>query len=178
MKLVHKEIPDEFLTSIPDGIKYIRKHGKDFLVIEKILCPNGHNIIVDTVQIHGESSLHLHIKVGKTEGSVFIDAFWGRHAKLYSFIPDVSAGNFAVEASCPVCMKNMIIEEECIHKECDSNKAIVFNLPGDNNKIFVCSKLGCPGHRMHIIDLPVSVAEEVSHINFFGAQADDILMEL
>jgi hypothetical protein len=30
MKLVHKEVPVEFLAALPEGIKYVQKQGKIF----------------------------------------------------------------------------------------------------------------------------------------------------
>lgn len=178
MKLTHMTIPAEFLNAIPAGIKFVKKQGRDFLVVEKIFCPQRHNLIVDTVRIHGEASLNLRIQVGKSEGLVFIDAFWGGHAKLYNFIPDIESAGPMVKAFCPVCNTDMIVEDKCTREGCDSQKAVLFNLVGKNNKIYVCAKLGCPGHRMDIRDLPQQVSEEVSSINYFGAQADDILMEI
>jgi hypothetical protein len=166
------------LTAIPEGIKFIKKHGKDFLVVEKIFCPKGHNLIVNTVCIHGEPSLKLRVEVGKSEGLVFVDAFWGGHAKLYNFIPDIKSAGPMSKVFCPECGADMIVEDKCRYKGCDSKKAILFRLPGENNKIYVCAKLGCPGHRMDIVDLNKRVSEEVSNINYFGTKADDILMEI
>jgi len=178
MKLIHKHIPDHFLKAIPEGIKFVKKQQKDFLVVEKILCPKGHNLMADVVCIHGEASIKTRLMIGKSEGLVFIDAFWGGHAKLYNFIPDVLSAGPIVRASCPDCGADLVVEQKCHEDGCDSTQAILFNLPGNKNVIYVCAKLGCPGHRMEIINLPRRVLEQVSDINYFGAQADDIFMEI
>ncbi len=178
MKLNYKEIPPKFLTSIPEGIKFVRKHGNDYLVVEKLFCQNEHNLIADTVHIHNEPALYLHIDIGRSGGLVFVDAFWGGHSKLYSFIPDLNSSGPKVKALCPICKVSLIVKDKCTFKDCKSDEAILFYLPGKKNKIYICAKIDCPGHRMDIVDLPVNITEEVSHINYFGSQADDILMEI
>jgi len=178
MKLMHKAIPAQFLNTLPEGIKFVKKNQKDFLVVEKIYCPRGHDLMADVVRIHGEPSLRIQLKIGDSEGLVFIDAFWGGHGKLYNFIPDVASAGPIVKAFCPVCEADLVVKDKCPHEGCDSDRAIVFNLKGKTNKIYVCAKLGCPGHRMEIKNLSHQVLEKVSEINYFGAQADDIFMEI
>jgi len=50
----------------------------------------------------------------------------------------------------------------------------MLTLPEKGNKILVCARLGCPGHRIEIDRLPEDVNELVSEINYFGVGADDI----
>ena len=38
MQLKHTEIPLRFLQQLPEGIKYIHRHGKEFLVVEQLYC--------------------------------------------------------------------------------------------------------------------------------------------
>lgn len=178
MNLTHKAIPERFLTALPEGIKFVKKQGQDFLVIEKLFCSQGHNLMVDTVRIHGEPSLAMRVQVGKSEGRVFVDAFWGGHAKLYNFIPDIHTAGPMLKAFCPTCGIDMIVPDKCQLAGCNSGQAILFFLPGNVNKIYVCAKLSCPGHRMDIVHMPARVTEEVSLINYFGAHTDDILMEI
>ena len=62
-------------------------------------------------------------------------------------------------------------------------ECIVLALPGDN-RIFVCARLGCPGHQLHIVEMPESIVAQVDDINFspegipdanyFSGQTDDI----
>jgi len=118
------------------------------------------------------------VKVGKSEGLVFVDAFWGGHAKLYNFIPDIESEGAVVETYCPQCEADMTVDEKCHQEDCDSEKSVLFSLPGGKNKLHVCAKLGCPGHKMDITDLPDQIADQVSEINFFGVQMDNILMEI
>ena len=177
MKLIHKKLPDRILRKLPPGIKRMKKHGQDFLVIQKLFCPYGHNLMVDSVKIHGEPSIRIQMKVGKSEGLVFVDAFWGGHAKLYNFIPDIRSAGYT-KVSCPVCHTDMVIADTCPHKGCRSDRSIIFYLPGKKNRIFVCARLGCPGHRIDIASLPHEVSEEVSGINFIDAAEEDLLLEL
>jgi hypothetical protein len=51
MELMHNEIPREFLSALPDGIKYLVRHGKDFLVVEMVTCPNGHSLMSESVKL-------------------------------------------------------------------------------------------------------------------------------
>jgi len=178
MKLIHKTIPKQFLTAIPEGIKFVKRHGQDFLVAEKIYCPNGHSLMADVVRIHGEPSISIRMQVGQSEGIIFIDAFWGGHAKLYNFIPDIASSGPIIKAFCPVCGVDLIVDDPCSQAGCKSNRAIMFTLQGKVNKIYVCAKLGCPGHRMEVVNLLPRVLEQVSEINYIGAQADDIFMEI
>lgn len=178
MKLTHKAIPAHFLQALPEGLKFIKKNQQGFLVVEKLFCPKGHDLMADVVRIHGEPSLKIRLKVGNSEGLVFIDAFWGGHAKLYNFIPDIVSAGSLVEAFCPICNASLVVEDKCQYEDCGSNRAIMFYLKGKINKIYVCAKLGCPGHRMEIKNVSHQVLDKVSEINYFGAQADDIFMEI
>ncbi len=178
MELKHRQIPVPFLQAIPEGMKYLKKDGKDYLVVERLFCPNGHNMIVDTVRIHDERAVRLQLKVGESEGAVFIDAFWGGHAKLYGFVPDLHVPNPIVTGYCSVCHADLMEDVPCTEEKCGSKKSIVFRLPGGENKIFVCARLGCPGHRIEVVDMPDKVSREVSRINYFGAQTEDMLMEI
>ncbi len=173
MQLVHKEIPYRFLQHLPEGIKFIHKHGKEFLVVEELYCPNHHSLIAESVCIHGQPSVTMKIRLGGQEGLLFVDAFWGSHAKLYSFIPKLDEEQPLVEAFCPTCGVSLLIDETCTYTDCNCEKNIRFYLPGTKNRILVCARLGCPGHLMDISDLPHNLSETVSEINYFGAAVDD-----
>jgi hypothetical protein len=170
MELVHSEIPREFLDVLPDGIKYIVRHGKDFLVVENICCPNGHSLMVEKVRIHGEPAVAIGVKIGEQKGNFFVDAFWGSHKKLCDFFPEAGA---VVEAFCPVCGVSLMVEEGCGEKGCGAGKHIQLLLPGAKNRVLVCGRLGCPGHRLEIQAVSGQVVKKLSDINFFGTQIDD-----
>ncbi len=178
MKLLYKPIPDSFRKALPKGIKLIARHQQDFLVATQINCPRGHSLIAEVVRIHGEPSINIRVQVGKSEGLVFVDAFWGGHTKLYNFIPDIVSADPIVNAFCPVCGVSLIAEDHCVQMGCKCSRAIVLALPGKANKIYVCAGLGCPGHRIQILDLPNKVLDQVSEINYLGAQDNDIFMEI
>ena len=173
MEIIRKEIPKEFLETLPEGVKFITKGGKEFLVVEKLYCPNGHNIIDDTVHIHGEAAIRIHIKLDECEGTIFLDSFWGSHAKLYSFIAEHSSSNKILEAFCPVCGESLIIDSDCMDDKCESTKSIQMMLPGSKNKIIACAKLGCPSHRIDISEMREKISQRVSEINYFGIDFDD-----
>ena len=174
MELSYQKVPVEFLGALPEGIKFVNKHGRGYLIVDEIYCPQGHDLVAETVRIHGEPSIRIKLDTGSSRGLVFVDAFWGGHAKLYNFIPTISDEMPALQASCPECGADMVVDRECGLEGCGSGKSIVLALPGKRNKIYVCAKLGCPGHHMEIVELPQALSEQVDEINYFGAQSDDV----
>jgi hypothetical protein len=176
-KLIHTLIPPDILYSLPRGIKFINKNGREYLVIEELTCSKGHSLLSDAVKIHGEPSVKIKVKLGNEEGLIFIDAYWGSHAKLFSFLPDLKKDQYIADVRCPECNTSLIINEKCAVDSCESHKTIEFNLPGGKNKIYVCAKLGCPGHRIDIVDIPNDYSTKISEINFFGSQIEDNLFE-
>ncbi len=173
MELVHNEIPLEFVHTIPEGIKFIARHGKDFLVVERVYCPKGHLLTVDSVKIHGEPSIKIGVKIGGQKGNFFIDSFWGSHKKLYDFMPELKGDSVVVEAFCPECGTSLMVKENCHVKGCGTGEHILLTLPGGKNKIFVCGRLGCPGHRLEVKQVPHRLAEKVSDIQYVESQIDD-----
>lgn len=174
MKLVYKEIPVEFLAALPEGIKYVQKQGKDFLVIEQLYCRDGHSLMADHVRLHGEPSICLDAAIGSQRGRVFVDAFWGSHDKLYSFIPTETDLHGILEAHCPHCGISLMAPRECMYEGCGALQAIVLNLPGGVNRIMVCAKHGCPDHELIIQRIPEEITRRVRKINYFGEFHDDI----
>jgi hypothetical protein len=174
MELPIRTIPAKFSKSIPKGLRMIKKGADDFLLVESLFCPHGHNLIVDSVRIHDEASIKLKVRIGNDVGLLFIDPFWGSHAKLFSFIPRVEDDkSLYVEAFCPYCDASLIEHYDCTFSGCDSHQGIIMRLPGAKNQIHVCARLGCPGHKLEIKDLPRSLVNTVSKINFFGAGTHD-----
>jgi hypothetical protein len=174
VKLAAQKIPDRFARDIPRGFRLVNKWGQDFLLVESVFCPNGHNLVVDSVRIHGEASVKLKIVAGGETGVVFVDAFWGSHAKLFSFIPMLSGKEPAfVEAHCPYCDAAMAEKHRCLQEGCGSDQGILLTLPGGKNTIHVCARLGCPGHLLDVVDMSAEVVRSVSGINYFGVGGDD-----
>jgi hypothetical protein len=178
MKLVHREIPQHFIQALPRGLKFVRRDGKRFMVAENLRCPRGHSLMVRSVRIHGEPSIHLRVRVGRSAGDIFVDAFWGGHAKLYNFVPDLSGENPLTRAFCPTCGTGLVVENACHFRHCRSRHAILLALPGGKNRIYVCARLGCPGHRIELARLPHEVSAELSEVNYIGHQAETILLEI
>ena len=187
MKLKKTEIPLEFLTHLPEGIKVVNRGGSEQLVIEKLSSRGGTSLMSDTVRIHGEPSVRIGIRnpeappsdagqtgpVTEREGLVFIDAYWGSHAKLFSFVPDVSS-NKPMEAFVPETGESLMIDCSCDEPGCECKRHIHLVLPGGTSSIDVCARFGCPGHHISLADMPGPVSEDLSHINYFGAGEDDL----
>ena len=174
MELKTPKIPEEFIETLPEGMKFVHKHGKEFLVVEEVYCPNGHSLIADSVRIHGEPSIKIDVTIENQKGSFYIDAFWGSHAKLYSFMPVLQSEEPVISAFCPVCGISLLTESKCEHETCNERQHIFLELPEKDNRILVCARLGCPGHKLEIKNIPEDVTELVSEINYFGAQMDDV----
>jgi hypothetical protein len=177
MRLVHRSIPREFLEVLPEGVKFIHRHGKEFLVVEELLCPQGHSLMADSVRIHDEPSISIAVQLRDRTGLVYIDAYWGSHAKLFDFMADPESPADYTDARCPHCGASLAAPGDCARIDCDSNRSLVLRLPGDSNVITACARLGCPEHRIIIGGLPQRVQEEVSRINFFGCGVFDEAFE-
>jgi hypothetical protein len=176
MELSPQPIPDRFARAIPRGFRLVNRRGHDFLLVESVFCPRGHNLVVDSVRIHDEASIRLKVLVGGEAGLVFVDAFWGSHAKLFSFLPRGSGQEpLYAEAQCPYCDAPMTERHPCSQEGCGSDQSIRLVLPGRTNTIRVCARLGCPGHLLDIADIPDDVVKSVSGINYFGAGGEDVL---
>lgn len=173
MELIHRTIPREFLDVLPEGMKFIHRHGKEFLVVEELLCPNGHSLMVESVRIHGEPSIRIAIERPEGTGLIFIDSFWGSHAKLFTFLADPTRPMAYAEAHCPHCGVSLVVDRRCGRFDCDSSRSLRFILPGAGNTIYVCAKLGCPDHAIIVSNISESIAEKVNQINYFGYGEDD-----
>jgi hypothetical protein len=173
MRLAAQKIPDRFARSLPRGLRLITRTEGDFLLVEAAFCPKGHNLIVDSVRIHDQASVKLKIVASEASGFVFVDAFWGSHSKLFSFIPVLPTRRpLLVDARCPYCDVSLNERHACTEKGCGSESSIRLLLPGGRNTIHVCARLGCPGHLLDIVDMPRGVVRSVSGINYFGAGSD------
>ena len=173
MQLVHRKVPREFLDVLPEGVKFITRHGQEFLVVEEICCPNGHSLMSDRVRIHNEPSICIAIDRPEGRGLVFIDAYWGSHAKLFNFMADPDHPMEYADARCPHCGVSLVVERNCAQMGCSSTKSLHLQLPGDRNSVYVCAKMGCPGHTIVVGSVPTHITEEINTINFFGYGEDD-----
>ncbi len=173
MEILKKEVPKELLKALPEGMKYVSRKGHEYLVVEKVLCPNGHNMLSEDIRIHGEKAIQIKVKFGIKEGSLFLDPFWGSHSKLYSFIPGKSKTTLYAEAFCPCCDESLMVDDNCSDENCDSSKSIVLALPGKKNKIYICQKLGCPGHYIDIKEQPDNISAYISSINYTESSFDE-----
>jgi len=173
MKLQHRAIPPEFLARLPEGIKYIQQHGNGFLVVETLSCPGGHSLISESVRIHGEPSIEIAVELPSGTGHIYVDAFWGSHAKLYDFMPESLSDIESAQAICPTCNVSLIGEGPCGAEGCSSSNRIVFQLPNPGDRITACARLGCPDHVIVAGGLPTKLSQQISEINFFGYGEDE-----
>lgn len=174
MELKASQIPEKFLRAIPKGMRLAKRGQQDFLVVESLYCPNSHNLLVDSVRIHNEASVKLKLKINEQSGFVFIDAFWGSHAKLFSFLPQPVKHSVQSAAFCPYCDCELTEKSVCTYDKCSSTANFVLYLPGGKNRIHICAQLGCPGHRLEVSELPETIVESVSRINYFGHGEDEL----
>ncbi|TVR72219.1 MAG: hypothetical protein EA427_03510 [Spirochaetaceae bacterium] len=173
MELQHKEIPTEFLRRLPEGIKIVKRHGKEFLVVESVYGPGGEDLVSRSVHIHDEPTLRLGVRIGGGEGLIFVDSYWGSHAKLYSFLPEITGSDTEVDAFVPESGASLMEEKKCDIEGCGCGRAIVLHLPRGEGKVYVCARLGCPGHSLELKDLPSEVVKTVGSINYFGVGSLD-----
>lgn len=173
MELQHKEIPTEFLRKLPDGIKIVKRHGKEFMVVENVYGPDGSDLISRSVHIHDEPTLRLGARVGDKEGLIFIDSYWGSHAKLFSFLPEKIDEHTVVDAYVPESGASLMMDRACDIKECGCTRSIVLHLPENTGRVYVCARLGCPGHAIELADLPADVVRTIGSINYFGVGSFD-----
>ena len=179
MQLIHRKIPREFLDMLPEGMKFINRHGQEFLVVEELLCPEGHSLMVDSVRMHDEPSIRIAVHLpGRDEeqdasGLIFIDAYWGSHAKLFNFMADPTHPMDYADARCPTCGASLLVERSCGSLDCGSTRSLRFSFPGEGNAIYVCARLGCPDHSIVVGNVPAEIRDEVNEINFFGYGDDD-----
>jgi len=138
MELIHNEIPVEFLRHMPEGMKLVNRHGNEFLVVEDLESAAGSKLMSDSVRIHGESSIRMGVRIGNSKGYIFVDAFWGSHVKLYSFIPDREHEGHIIEAYVPETGESLMVDYDCDVPGCTCGRGIEFRLPGGENTIQVC----------------------------------------
>jgi hypothetical protein len=166
LKLEKQNIPKEFIENLPEGLKVISKKGTSYVVVEKLKCPKNHNLLSDTIKINGEPAIQLKIKGGGTEGTMFLDPYWGLHTKLFDFMFDNPSDKPVIKAFCPVCNSSLMVKRKCKSPGCKADECIEFILPDGKNRISACGQWGCPEHDMIVTRIPSKVKEMVNKINY------------
>lgn len=172
MGVPHRSIPPQFARNIPEGLELIVRDGKEYLVVRELLCANGHTLMVESVRIHDEPSIRIAVERPEGTGLVFIDSYWGSHSKLFTFLADSRQPMAYADAYCPHCGVSMTVDRQCGNAHCSSTRGLQFFLPGRENAIYVCARLGCPDHEIATQGVSQSIAREVSNINY-SAYSDD-----
>lgn len=163
-----QKIPKEFIESLPEGLKVVTKRGASYVVVEDIRCPNEHSLLSDMVRIHNEPAITFKVESGETEGTIYLDPFWGLHAKLFDFMFKDPLKNPVIRAFCPVCETSLMIKRKCAHPGCKADQYIEFTLPDGKNAISACAQWGCPEHDMAVTNVPARISKMLRNINYPG----------
>ncbi len=159
-------IPHEFMEKLPQGFKVANRHGAIYVVIDDVRCPNGHNLITDSVKLHGEPSIAIRVKGGGIKGNMYLDPFWGLHQKLFDFMFKANFPNPVIKAFCPQCNASLMTRKKCETPGCNNDEFIEFTLPGEGNSISVCARWGCSEHSITIGTIGNEASEGVKKINY------------
>ena len=174
MQVTYKPIPEQFRQNIPQGMRLLQRPEVEVLFVESLYCPNGHNLLVDSVRIHDEPSIKLDIEIRGQKGVVFLDSIWGSHTNLFTTLAQGIQADDAVEAYCPYCGVSLMVPKKCSDPSCSAPRQIELYLPGRRNRIILCPKLTCPHHELVVESISEQVLEIIDEINYFGAGQEDI----
>ena len=136
LNLKNQKIPVEFLANLPEGLKVVNRKNISYVVVEDIRCPHDHSLLSEEVKLHGEAAITMRIRGGGSEGLVYLDPFWGLHAKLFDFMFKEADAKPLVHAFCPICDMSLMVPRQCPYPECQTKDYIEFILPDGKNKIF------------------------------------------
>ena len=173
MALTSRTVPREFVDKLPEGMQLVHQNGSEYLVVEELFCPNGHSLMFDDVRIHDQPSIRIAVERPEGTGLAFIDAYWGSHSKLFTFLPDEIRRLERPEIYCPHCGVSLLVDRRCRNPSCGSTQSLKLTLPGENNAIYVCARLGCPDHEIAVHELSSRASRAVSGINFPSYSAED-----
>lgn len=173
MALKGRTIPREFAAMLPEGMQLVHRNGSEYLVVEELFCPSGHSLMFTDVRIHEQPSIRIAVERPEGTGLAFIDAYWGSHSKLFTFLPDEDRRQERAEIYCPYCGVSLLVDRRCRNPSCGSTQSLKLDLPGDGNAIYVCARLGCPDHEIALHDVARGVSQAISSINFLSHGAED-----
>ncbi len=129
-----------------------REVKREELVVEKALCPEGHNLITDRHIINGYPGIELAFRrENGQEGMVVLSAILGDRTSVF-LKGHVEEGE-SVKFLCPVCERPLPILTTCDY--CGEGNIYVLFLDTDfsfNNAITFCSKKGCPNSTIRKAD--------------------------
>ena len=168
MDLKEQKIPDAFIHNLPEGLKVVNKKGVRYVVVEDIRCPNGHSLLSDRIRIHNEPAVSIRLQGGGSEGMLYLDPFWGLHARLFDFMFKEALQNPIIKAFCPACEAALMVKRACPYPGCKADEYVEFKLPDGKNKIFACGRWGCPEHDMTVTNIPSRVTRLLKNINYPG----------
>jgi NADH:ubiquinone oxidoreductase subunit E len=109
-----------------------------------VQCPKCHESLMDTENpLDGKPSIKLAYASKSRKGSVYLSSLYGSDCVLCK--SDIANGALT-SLSCPHCRKKLHVDADC--PECGAKMAMM--LACGRAELFVCTRRGCPGHRLDL----------------------------
>ena len=123
------------------------------LHVEHAFCPNGHQLVDDSVKIHDKSAIKVKVKYQGQEGFFYIDPTYGSYDNIEE---GISLPKGAVlEFFCPECGVSLTDKDETC--QICSAPLFVLELP-KNGIVEGCLRKGCVFHKMKLVDAEQQIA--------------------
>lgn len=109
-------------------------------VITACYCPQGHNLVGDSVKFGPYFGIDIKLKTGEREGLLSLSPLIGdRRRKFFDFEP---VGGEIVDVCCPSCSESLPIYDICT---CGAYLVSLFSGPEADfaNCIGICQRIGC-----------------------------------
>jgi hypothetical protein len=116
-------------------------------------CPNGCDLMDETVPLSGVPSIRVDVHVGGRRAPLNLNALYGVFE--YRCALSLESGQI-VEVFCPKCEASLIDPESL----CSMCKIPMFSirLP-DGGQVAACPKVGCHNHKLVIVDLDAQLGQ-------------------
>ncbi len=134
---------------IPDPRELrLRREAKEshrkVVVVKKVFCPNGHNLIWDYASFNGCPGIRLRVRrPGGDEGEVVLSPIFGDHTRLSIGVKLVDGEKVSV--MCPYCGVEIPVLTKC--DQCSQGEIRVLSLSEEfdvSDGIAFCDVVGCP----------------------------------
>ncbi len=128
----------------------------------KVKCHEcGKSLMDHEKLVDHETSIKLHIKIGKNKGTINLSSIYGS----YNYICDIEIPDSQIaEFYCPHCQAQIIEEDKC--KICDAPMIpLTIDMGG---VVSICSRSGCKNHTIEFEDLSVALKKLYQEHGFRG----------
>lgn len=125
----------------------------DALHVEHASCPNGHQLIDESVKIHGKAAIKVKVRYKGKVGHLFIDPVYGSYDNIEEGVSVTRGGVYDIY--CPEC--DVSLKEAGELCQVCSSPLFVLELP-HGGIVEACQKKGCAFHKMKIVDTEQQVA--------------------